>query len=299
MSDVGAHDLVVAGFWSAVPYRVGRKEKRLSLGVYPDVSLRAARARQASADYLVQLAHLEVTGRREHRIQRCIQDARFPMLKTVDAFSFDAQPRLGRGAVLQVFGCSFVAEAANVVLVGGVGTGEAHLAIALGIACCEHDYRVRFLTADELVTLLVQAQQQGRLTRKLDQCHLRPQFLCGHYRGRNSRNRVTDVAGACRQPPRHKRPARPPPSDRLGFATTRSPTPTAVRIAGHPATDPHVENTPPPMNMPVVAIGILQLPRKLMQRRITQCSLAPNKPNQLLIRPSQVLSEQIPSNIRH
>ena len=35
-------------------------------------------------------------------------------------------------------------------------------------ACCQHDYRVRFLTAAELTTLLVEAQQQGRLARKLD-----------------------------------------------------------------------------------------------------------------------------------
>ena len=54
------------------------------------------------------------------------------------------------------------------MLVGGVGTGKTHLAIALGMACCQHDYRVRFLTAAELTTLLVEAQQQGRLARKLD-----------------------------------------------------------------------------------------------------------------------------------
>ena len=72
----------------------------------------ATRARQAPADYLAQLAHLEVTGRQERRIQRRMQEARFPMLKTLDAFSFDAQPGLGRDAVLQVFGCRFVAEAA-------------------------------------------------------------------------------------------------------------------------------------------------------------------------------------------
>ena len=52
----------------------------------------ATRQRQPPADYLAQLVHLEVTGRRERRIQRRIQDARFPMLKTLDAFSFDAQP---------------------------------------------------------------------------------------------------------------------------------------------------------------------------------------------------------------
>ncbi len=52
--------------------------------------------------------HLEVTARRERRIQRRIQDARFPMLKTLDAFSFEAQPDLDRDAVLQVFNCRFV-----------------------------------------------------------------------------------------------------------------------------------------------------------------------------------------------
>ena len=78
----------------------------------------AVRQRQAPADYLAQLVHLEVTARRERRIQRRIQDARFPMLKTLDAFSFEAQPDLDRDAVLQVFDCRFVAEAANVVFVG-------------------------------------------------------------------------------------------------------------------------------------------------------------------------------------
>ncbi len=129
----------------------------------------AARQRQAPADYLAQLVHLEVTGRRERRIQRRIQEARFPMLKTLDAFALEEQPELDRDAVLQVFDCRFVADAANVVFVGGVGTGKTHLSIALGMACCQHDYRVRFVTVAELVTSLVEAQRQGRLARKLAQ----------------------------------------------------------------------------------------------------------------------------------
>ena len=73
-----------------------------------------------------------------------------PACSTLDAFSFDVQPDLDRDAVLQVFGCGFVADAANVVLVGGVGTGKTHLAI--GEWPAQHDYRVRFVTAAELVT---------------------------------------------------------------------------------------------------------------------------------------------------
>ena len=121
------------------------------------------------AEYLAQLAHLEVTGRRERRIQRRIKEARFPMLKTLDAFDFDAQPGLDRDEVLELFSCEFVETAANVVLVGGVGTGKTHIAIALGMACCQHDYRVRFLTAAELTNMLVEAKHEGRLSRKLEQ----------------------------------------------------------------------------------------------------------------------------------
>ena len=62
---------------------------------------------------------------RSRRIQSRIHDARFPMLKTLDALSFEAQPDLDRDAVLQAFDCRFVAEAANVVFVGGVGDGPA------------------------------------------------------------------------------------------------------------------------------------------------------------------------------
>ncbi len=53
------------------------------------------------------------------------------MLKTLNAFSVEGQPDLDRDAILQVFDCRFVADASNVVFVGGVGTGKTHLSIAL------------------------------------------------------------------------------------------------------------------------------------------------------------------------
>lgn len=125
--------------------------------------------RQPHVEYLADLVRLEVNGRRERRIQRRIKDARFPMLKTLDAFDFGAQSGLDRDEVLELFDCEFVAKVANVVLVGGVGTGKTHIAIALAMACCQNDYRVRFTTAAELTNTLVEAKAQGRLSRKLEQ----------------------------------------------------------------------------------------------------------------------------------
>lgn len=128
----------------------------------------AARKRQAHGEYLADLVHLEVTQRRERGIVRRIGEARFPMLKTVDAFHFEDQPSLDREQVLALFRCGFVEEKANVVLVGGVGTGKTHLAIALGIACCQHGHRTRFTTAAELTTWLLEGKKEGRLSRRLE-----------------------------------------------------------------------------------------------------------------------------------
>ncbi|MGH9362833.1 MAG: IS21-like element helper ATPase IstB [Thermoanaerobaculia bacterium] len=129
----------------------------------------AARRRQPHGEYLADLAHLEVTERRDKRIRRRIAEARFPVLKTLDTFDFAAQPSLDEAATRDLFRCDFVAERANVVLLGGVGTGKTHLAIALGIACCQRDWRVRFTTAAELTNALVEAKAAGRLSRKIEQ----------------------------------------------------------------------------------------------------------------------------------
>ena len=45
------------------------------------------------------------------------------------------------------------------VLSAGSARTRRILSIALGMACCQHDYRVRFVTATELVTMIVEAQQ--------------------------------------------------------------------------------------------------------------------------------------------
>lgn len=138
------------------------------LGAWQQRAEEAQKKRQSHVEYLADLTSLEVTGRRERRIQRRVQEARFPILKTIDTFDFTAQPTLDRDAVLDLFQCSFVEQAGNVVLVGPVGTGKTHLGIALGIACCQREHRVRYITAAELTNALVEAKRDGRLSRKLE-----------------------------------------------------------------------------------------------------------------------------------
>lgn len=136
---------------------------------WPRLAGEARRKRQAHADFLADLVSLEVSGRQERRIQRRVKDAHFPVLKTLDGFDFAAQPEISRDTVLELARGDFVEARANVVLIGGVGTGKTHLATALGLAACQKDRRVRFVTAAELTNTLVEAKKSGRLGRKLEQ----------------------------------------------------------------------------------------------------------------------------------
>lgn len=121
------------------------------------------------ADYLADLAHLELTHRLERRVERRVKEARFPALKTLDSFDFSAQPKLDRDEVLELARCDFIDRHANVILIGEVGTGKTHLATALGLVACQKGYRVLFTTASELCNVLVEAKAEDRLSRKLAQ----------------------------------------------------------------------------------------------------------------------------------
>jgi len=147
------------------------KELRLPSMVahWQRLATEASKERRGHADYLADLAHLELTDRLERRVARRVKDARFPSLKTLDSFDFSAQPQLDRDRILELARCDFVERHANVILIGEVGTGKTHLSIALGLAACQQGYRVLFTTASELCNVLVEAKAQDRLSRKLAQ----------------------------------------------------------------------------------------------------------------------------------
>ena len=55
--------------------------------------------------------------------------------------------------------------AENVRALGNSGTGKTHIGLALGLAACQQDFRVRFTTAAALVHELIQARDEKRLLR--------------------------------------------------------------------------------------------------------------------------------------
>ncbi|NIR29012.1 MAG: ATP-binding protein [Gammaproteobacteria bacterium] len=136
-------------------------------------------AAAASADHLALLMRLiegEAHLRKDRSVERRIRLARFPVRKTLDQFDWTWPRKINRLQVQNLFRLQFVDEAANVVLIGGVGLGKTHLATALGYTACQHGHSVLFASAIDVVNTLAAAQAGGRLKLDLNR-YVRPRVL--------------------------------------------------------------------------------------------------------------------------
>ena len=121
-----------------------------------------------SVDYprfLLRITELELLDRERRAIERRIRQARFPVLKSLDSFEFLAIPSHNKVMVLELARCEFIGRRENVLLLGNSGTGKTHIALALGLAACQHGHRVRFTTAAALVNELIEARDERKLLR--------------------------------------------------------------------------------------------------------------------------------------
>ncbi len=132
----------------------------------------AARCGEERADYrtfLLRLSEREVLDRERRSAERRVKAARFPVLKTLDAFDFKAQPSIKKELVRELVRGEFIDRRENVLLIGNSGTGKSHLATALGFAACQAGRRVRFFTVTGLVTQLLEKREEKQLERFMSQ----------------------------------------------------------------------------------------------------------------------------------
>jgi DNA replication protein DnaC len=125
-------------------------------------------ASESSADYgelLLHLTEIEVAARMENGRKRRIQEAKFPLLKPIETFEFEAAPDLDTRLIKQLLEGQYIKEARNVIFLGRSGTGKTHLATALGIAACAQRVRTRFVTGCGLANELIEARDEKRLGR--------------------------------------------------------------------------------------------------------------------------------------
>jgi IstB-like ATP binding protein len=124
--------------------------------------LQSAKERDLSPlQFLDALLTDEVTARQEKGMQLRMRLARFPVLKTLDSFEFDAQPSLDRRVINELRTLAFVERAQNVVLLGPPGVGKTHLATGLGVQALQAGHRAYFISAQDLLDQIRLAQLNG------------------------------------------------------------------------------------------------------------------------------------------
>jgi DNA replication protein DnaC len=147
--------------------------KRLKLPTilreYGSVATSCAKENCDYVTYLWRLVEREALDREKRASERRVKNARFPVIKTLDTFDFEAQPSLKEKLFLELMVGEYIERHENILIVGNSGTGKTHLASALGFAGCMQGRKVRFFTVKALVTHLIEMTEQRQLERTLRQ----------------------------------------------------------------------------------------------------------------------------------
>src|ERR1700737_1298352 len=143
---------------------------------YQALAAKAAEEQRSHVDYLAQLIEGEATLRENRSIERRINNARFPVLKTLDTFQWSWPKKINRPQIQNLFRLAFIATQTNIVLIGNVGLRKTHLSIALGHTACLNGHAVLFTTPVDIINTLAAAQSAGRLKREFHR-YLKPAGL--------------------------------------------------------------------------------------------------------------------------
>jgi len=140
-----------------------------------------ALARQAQAEgwpyeeFLRQLLEAELRSRQDRTAARRLQEARFPILKTLDQLNWQALQGVSRPKILELASCAYLQRAEDLIVLGPVGTGKTHLVIGLGVEAARRRFRVVFSRAADLARTLLEARDErtlGQFQRRLQRADL-------------------------------------------------------------------------------------------------------------------------------
>ena len=127
----------------------------------------ASRAQMTLREALLFLTEREVARRDTRRIQMGVKIARFPCVRTLEGFDFEAQPSIEAGQIRDLASGRWIGHGQALLMLGPPGVGKTHLAIALGREAVDRGYSVLFTSAAALMAGLTKAQAEGRFEEKL------------------------------------------------------------------------------------------------------------------------------------
>lgn len=136
-----------------------------------------ARWEQVRAEpWLARVIEIEQEERTRRSLERRVSHARLGSFKPVADFDWNWPSRVDREQLDELLGLGFLAEGANVVLVGPNGVGKTMLAKNVAYAALLRGHTVRFTTASDMLADLGAQETATARTRRLRR-YVQPQVL--------------------------------------------------------------------------------------------------------------------------
>lgn len=134
---------------------------------YREIIVKATQDNLTHNDFLKTLLDTELANRHERAVERLVKEARFPSLKTIDAFDWNHPAHLPKALVFNAIKLDFVSKHENLIFLGPGGVGKTHLAISIGFAACQKEIKTLFTTAADMINRLVASQADHSLEKGL------------------------------------------------------------------------------------------------------------------------------------
>lgn len=138
-----------------------RLKLRGMLSVFDEVITRGRKSSWATEKIIAELLKAEVAERYIRSIRYRMSQARFPVLKDLDNFDFEAAT-VDEQQIRSLYTGSFVEDRINLIFIGGTGTGKTHLSIALASEAVRNGYRAKFYNLVDLANDLEQEKMIGK-----------------------------------------------------------------------------------------------------------------------------------------
>jgi DNA replication protein DnaC len=132
---------------------------------FRQLAAEALREQQTPIAYLAALLEAEHQERAERREKRRLIDARFPIIKRLEEFRFDDNPKVPPATIAALAECSWIDDRESVIFHGESGSGKTMLATGLAVCACHQGRRVRFTTLAALANELQEADSRRELGR--------------------------------------------------------------------------------------------------------------------------------------
>jgi hypothetical protein len=132
---------------------------------------RPARAELNLREALTMLCTAEVARKDERRIQMGMSIAKFPCVRTLESFEYDAQPSVDAKQIRELATSRWVANGDSVLLLGPPGVGKTHLAVALGREAIVRGYSDAVRAGNEPGDAVGQSTRGGTAGGEADPLH--------------------------------------------------------------------------------------------------------------------------------